>query len=258
MVKTKPSSVSKQGVSYLTASFNNSEVQKPNATARRSGAAMSSYFLEIAFESDSFFTARYGGSFTATQRIFDILNLVDGIYEAELGMDIIVTYGIARQNGGDPASYPLPLKDGTAYNGGLALLEAFRDEWNANFTSVRRDTAHLFTSRYRAEPGRGLAYVGVVCTTPSFSYGFTHTTEITSAITIEIDTVAHELGHNLGTDAGHNVDNTQEYCRNRNSTTGYQIPTPFFCQFNRSQIFAHIFSAPGHVQLDCLYAPPSF
>ncbi|MGB1076435.1 MAG: M12 family metallo-peptidase, partial [Flavobacteriales bacterium] len=127
---------------------------------------------------------------------------VDGIYRTELNdlVSMSATYVHVWET-------PEPWAS-TTNNAGSMLTE-FKDEWNndANLSLVNRDLVHLMTRRTNTGTG-GIAYVGVVCAFPTFSYGFSADMDGGSSYTAgtyawNLNVIAHELGHNLGSNHTH-------------------------------------------------------
>lgn len=107
--------------------------------------------IELATEADLEFVQTLGGAAQANSEILSILNMVEGTYNADLGLSIRVVFQHTWTTA-DPFA-------GTANN---VILNAFTNHWNTNYpnASVPRDAAHLFTAKAPAL-GRGLAWVGV-------------------------------------------------------------------------------------------------
>ena len=116
--------------------------------------------IEIATEADFQYVTATGGAAATNAEILSILNLVEGMYENEIGLTISVVYQHTWETQ-DP------------FNGASvsALLSSFQNHWNTNFpaTQYPRDTAHLWTAKPNAL-NQGYAYVGVICNTSS-AYG---------------------------------------------------------------------------------------
>ncbi|MDQ3321982.1 MAG: M12 family metallo-peptidase, partial [Acidobacteriota bacterium] len=129
--------------------------------ANGANSPTASRVVEIATEADFEFVTLLGGANRANREILDILNMVDGVYEAELGLKISVVY----QHAWSTADPFVPTTTNT-------LLVSFKDYWNANFPAAQipRDTAHLFSAKPTVA-GQGLSYMGVVCKNPAFAYG---------------------------------------------------------------------------------------
>lgn len=118
--------------------------------------------------------------------IMAILFAVDAIYQAELGVTINVTF----QNVWTTASDPYTQTDASALLGQLLTY------WNSNFASSQTyDVAHLFTGKNLDGSTAGVAYLGATCSI--FRYGLSQGFDSDG---IMIPLVAHEIGHNLGSD----------------------------------------------------------
>ncbi|HLM61653.1 MAG TPA: M12 family metallo-peptidase, partial [Pyrinomonadaceae bacterium] len=176
--------------------------------------------LELATEADFAFVTELGGAAQANNEILNILNLIEGNYETELGLTFDVVFQHAWTTA-DPFDAP------TA----SSFLNSFRNYWNANRpqSTVPRDAAHLFTSR-QIFNGRGLSYVGTICANPNSAYGFTGRLDVG---TIKYVLTAHEIGHNFN--ANH-VDAAQG-CDNTIMTSVVSNLTPVdFCEYSRAEI----------------------
>jgi hypothetical protein len=179
--------------------------------------------LELATEADLEYVSKFGGSPAgANNEIISILNMVEGTYNSELNLSISVVYQ-HTWSAADPF--------GAANMNGILI--AFQNHWNANFGNIGRDAAHLFTGK-TAAASQGLAYLGVICRAPTFSYGLSsHISWAPGKFLIP----AHELGHNLGAD---HVDAAQG-CANTLMNPGLTNLTPLsFCTFSRNAITAYV------------------
>jgi hypothetical protein len=119
--------------------------------------------------------------------IVDIVNIQ---YEAEVNIKHVITTIIVRTT---EASDPYTT------NNPFDLLTQFRNEWNTNLSSVRRDVAHLLTGRELEGSVIGVAWIFGVCNVAGdgerLSYGLS---QRFGAMGCQTDLVAHELGHNWG------------------------------------------------------------
>lgn len=144
--------------------------------------------IEIATDADYALVNQLGGVSEANNWILSVINIIEGIFKAELGLMFSVTHQNAWAVQ-DPY---------TPNNGGdlSPLLMSFQSYWNVNkpFASYPRDATHLFTGRWQ---GAGLAFVGAMCTMPSFAYGVS---AYCGSASIQALVTGHELGHNLGAD----------------------------------------------------------
>jgi hypothetical protein len=143
--------------------------------------------LELAADADFEFFSIHGSAAAAAAEIDAIVNMVDGIYELELGITIDLVHTHVWEAEPDPFGS----------TEAQALLNEFRGHWNANHGAIGRDTAHLFTGKNLDGGTIGLASLGTVCAL-SNAYGLSQ--DISSDVLMPL-VVAHEIGHNLG--AGH-------------------------------------------------------
>ena len=148
--------------------------------------------IEMATEADYEYVNSVGSAGVANTKILGILNMVEGVYQSELGLAISVVF---------QHSWSVP----DQFNGANsdALLRSFQAYWNANIpqSSIQRDAAHLFTAKPNVM-AQGLAYISVVCRSSSatdVAYG------LSGRVNVEWQweagnflVTAHEIGHNLG------------------------------------------------------------
>lgn len=153
------------------------------------GATTGLRILELAVDADpEYVEACRSRAISPVDEIESVLNVVDGIYQAELGIRLSLTYVHLWESEPDPY---------TSLDG-LTLLREMRDYWNANRQDVHRDMVHLFTGKDLDGSTVGMAYVSVAC---SLSYAYGLSQDLGNANTVLPILVAHEMGHNLG--AGH-------------------------------------------------------
>ncbi len=177
--------------------------------------------LEVATEADFQYVTAFGGSSTATNNdILATLNMVEGVYEQELGITLAVTFQHTWTTV-DP--YPNTNASG--------VLTGFQAHWNANYpvSSVPRDTAHIWTAKSNAS-AQGIAYFQAICRTPQDAYGLTGYLDL---VPTKFILTAHEIGHNLG--ANH-VEGNQG-CADTTMNAILSNITPFtFCNASRGEI----------------------
>ncbi len=194
--------------------------------------------LEIATEADAEYVSTLGSPALANSEILGILNVVEGLYTDQLVLDIRVVF---QHTWSTPDPY-------TGANP-EALVRSFQAYWNANYplTSVRRDTAHLFTGKAQAV-SQGWAFIGVVCQNPTFAYGLSGYVSWAPAKYL---VTAHEVGHNLG--ANH-VDAAQS-CANSLMNAQLTGSTPLsFCTYSQSEVSN--FTAANNECLNCCVRLP--
>ena len=211
--------------------------------------------VQLATDADSEYVATLGGTSQANAQIVNIMNMVDGIYQVEIG----VTFTIVFQN-----TWTDSATDPYTTTAASALLAEFRNHWNANFgQAVQRDLAHLWTGKDLDGGTIGIASLAVVCRTPTFAYGLSQIFPTTGAVDARtVVLTAHEMGHNFS--AAHTNQPTTEtppdftlVCDNSIMESGLGSSTGSnFCPFSRSQMVGHA-NAYGSC-LSSAGPPPSF
>jgi len=88
---------------------------------------------------------------------------------------------------------------------GSTMLSQFAIEWNTNQQSVPRAIAHLLSRRSNLDVA-GIAYLGVLCTQNGYGLSATLTGAAPNLpnYTYDVETTAHEIGHNFGSPHTHN------------------------------------------------------
>lgn len=178
---------------------------------------------EIATEADFQFVTELGGVAAANAEILDVLNVVEGVYQNELGITFSVTFQHAW-------SIPDPYPTGNTES----VLQSFRSYWNANFppSSYPRDAAHLFSSK-EAIKGMGRAFLGVICR-PDVAYGIHGRFPYGNG---RFSLFAHELGHNFN--AGHSDGSPS--CADTLMNAMLSTLTPLsFCPASRSEMSNYV------------------
>lgn len=189
---------------------------------------------EVACDADVEYFTRWGSVANVESRINSIFNSMNIQYERDVNITHVITTIIVRTVEPDPYS--------TTNSG--ALLDQFRNHWNANHGAIQRDVAHLFTGKNLNGSVIGIAYVGVICNTP-WAYGLVESLNNFACAT---DLSAHELGHNWNAD--HCVCETYTMhaglqCANRFHPT---FDIPVITQFRDSR---GCLSDPEPEDLDC-------
>ena len=115
--------------------------------------------IELATEADFEYVSSLGGPANAINEILSIMNQVEGVYETELGL----TFQVVFQNTWETAADPY-----TSTGDSIQIINEFINYWNANFTSVGRDVAHMWTGKNMGGVlGRGAQSVACQCSIPS-------------------------------------------------------------------------------------------
>jgi hypothetical protein len=157
--------------------------------------------LEFAADADYEFFLDMGGDLSdANAELAAAINVVNGIYGEQLGLEVVAT----AQNIFTDSSQPYTTNEATA------LLDLFASHRNTNPFGGEVDAANLFTGKSMFEPSVGqnivgIAYLsinedfsdpGVICRySNQYSYSIT---ERTSSNTTYLGVLAaHEVGHNL-------------------------------------------------------------
>src|SRR5207302_5120679 len=115
----------------------------------------------------------------------------------------------------------------------------------ANFASKPRDVAHLWTGRSLGGPA-GVAWEGVVCSSPSNAYGLS---DLETIAPFRVTIPAHEIGHNFNAshcDGQAGCDNTIMVA------TQTQANTSTFCPFSVNEITAYV-----NANSSCLSSAPA-
>jgi len=140
--------------------------------------------LRVAVVADSTFASYFAGSaLDVVGQIVARMNVVDGIYASQMGIDIEVPTITVLDPGSDPFT-------GTDAHQLLGELREFRHDSALQLAS---GVTHLMTGRIMQNEIVGIAYVGAVCrgdASVSLSQG---TRSVATAALI----AAHEIGHNF-------------------------------------------------------------
>ena len=162
-------------------------VVKGQNAARTSGTfTLACRILEVATDADYEYYKRNGASTNA--RILNDMNIIAGIFQSTFNVRVMVTYQHVFTTPDDPYTSTDPSK----------LLDEFTQYWNKNMTGVKRDVAHLFTSKVLDAFTLGIAHSGTIGKHPNMAYALTYCTSN------EYLTTAHEIGHNFN--ASHPTD----------------------------------------------------
>jgi hypothetical protein len=152
------------------------------ADAPESAAAGALQEIDLGTEADYLFVAQTGGVDAANAKIVSMINAVNGIYEADLGL----TNKIVVQRAWDGSDPYTSSDSGT-------LLTEFRASYSAG-VGTTYDDAQLFSGRDFESSVIGRAWLSSAC--GSYRYGVNQYYNQSESLTRLV--VAHEEGHNFG------------------------------------------------------------
>ncbi|MCK5944358.1 MAG: hypothetical protein KAI24_20390, partial [Planctomycetes bacterium] len=159
------------------------------AAVGTSGQPDAVFECELALEADhALYLANISSAVATQTEVLGIVNAVDVIYQSDLDVAFLVNQLIVDV-------LPDPYTTSVASQ----LLAQMRGYWNANYTTVARDVAHLFSGRsIGAQSGGtvGIAYPSSVCDLPN-AYGLSQT-RWSANYALRVGLTAHEFGHNFG------------------------------------------------------------
>jgi Metallo-peptidase family M12B Reprolysin-like len=144
--------------------------------------------------------------------IVTTMNRVDGVYETEVDIRMVLVSNETNIIYTDPATDPF-----TGNNNASTLINESESVIEANIGNAFFDIGHTFSTG-----GGGLAYLGVVCINGYKARGITGSPAPTGDA-YDIDYVAHEMGHEFG--GNHTFESKKSNCGggNRNSATAYEV-----------------------------------
>jgi Metallo-peptidase family M12/Domain of unknown function DUF11 len=142
--------------------------------------------LEMQALADAAFRAQYSSDQAALDAIMVRLNNVDGIFTAQMGLEVQATD--VRIYASDPGS----LSQSTDAN---TLLNSLGQLRNSNPVMGTYGVTHLFTGRDLDGETLGIAYIGNIC---GARYGVSLSESRNRGAWIDSLVTAHELGHQLG------------------------------------------------------------
>jgi hypothetical protein len=186
--------------------------------------------IGIALEADFEYFQLLNNEATTVAQIESIMSQVEGIYNAQIGLQFLILHTRVWNTNSDPYTLSAP----------SSLLNEFRSSYDASAPSqaAGRDIAHLFTGRDLDGSTIGIAFLpGLDCSSTEFGYGLSQNISGNRA-----GLTAHEIGHNLG--ASHVTSAQGSDCGNPGTgTTSIMNPsissTTDFCQFSRDEITGH-------------------
>ncbi len=193
------------------------DLQISKNTVLESGdvSAMADRLAQISTDADPQWYSTYGSS--SNSEIAATLDAIEVIYKRDFG----IQFDIVQQN---------VFQSSSPYTGtdSSSVLSQFRTYTNTNRHLGTADLYHLFTGRTFDSYVAGIAYVGVVCASPSYSYG----TSENLGRALNIVVAAHELGHNFG--AQH--DTGGGYIMSPSASSGLSQ----FSTQSKTQVAAHV------------------
>jgi Metallo-peptidase family M12 len=141
--------------------------------------------VQMACDADfEYFTAWGSDVDAVVARIELVTNVMNLQYEGDVGLTHQLTSVLVRTTPGAPYT-------SSAH---ATLLNQFRNEWNANQTSIVRDVAQLFTGKELIGVVVGVAFgFGEICDVPN-SYCLAQS-DFDGTLACSTDLSAHELGH---------------------------------------------------------------
>lgn len=192
------------------------------------------YRVRVAYDTTARFVDLFGTGQQAINYLGDLTNFISALYIAELNTEIVISSTTLRD-----ADQP--------WNLGEDLLPQFENYWNnpQNNVDQTRTLAHLVD----AGPSQGVAYVNALCGN-GFDYG------VSQGLGTEFDpndnpqewsftVVAHELGHNFGSDHTHCYEPVIDECHNGEAGFGCwagaeTLPGPLGQQSGTIMSYCHL------------------
>ncbi|CAF3692703.1 unnamed protein product [Rotaria sp. Silwood1] len=151
---------------------------------------------DIAIDVDFATYNTYGANLTnATAWAMAQMSAVSAVYVKEINCQLNISYLRVWTT-----------QDPYGSTSGNTMLNQFRTEWTNNQGGVPRVVAHLLSRRQNLDVA-GIAYLGVLCST-NLGYGLSATLTGSAPslpnYTYDVETTAHEIGHNFGSQHTHN------------------------------------------------------
>jgi hypothetical protein len=238
--------------------------------AKEVTAGLPLYTARVAIETDFEFYSLFNSTTGATNYIGNLLGYASIAYVNEINTSLLVSSVSLWTTSSDPW---------TQTSSSCGLYE-FGRYWNLNKTGVSRTIAHFLSGR---STGGGVAWLGVLCSGPSFGFsdtttcptlpadvtwfgGYGFTGSITGKFDInnptvmwDIMAVSHEIGHNFNSPHTHCYNgigdanpidqcNTGECSRGCNCT-GPTLPGPAGAHSGTIMSYCHLLGGYSNVAL---------
>lgn len=195
-----------------TESFDSKKKESAKVAAACVGDRLRTYRLAVACTGEYAQAATGSSSPTVSQvlsRVVTTVNRVNGVYESELSIRLVLISNNSTILFTDPATDPF-----NGNNSAGTLISESQTVIGGNIGSSNYDIGHTFSTG-----GGGLANLGCVCTTGK-ARGITGSPSPVGD-PYDIDYVAHEIGHQFG--GNHTFNATTGSCSgNRNSSTSME------------------------------------
>lgn len=197
------------GFNCLTPGGNAIEIPEGEGGVASTGEIRRTYRLACAATGE--YTAFHGGSQAAgLAAVVTAINRVTGVYETEVSVRLSL---VANNN---LIIYTNGATDPYTNNDGFAMLSQNQSNLNSVIGSANYDIGHVFSTG-----GGGVAGLGVVCVNTQKARGVTGLPSPTGD-GFYIDYVAHEMGHQFGSNHCFNGVNGSCSGGNRNAATAYE------------------------------------
>jgi cysteine-rich repeat protein len=161
---------------------------------------------EVAIDTDTEFLAKFATVDDAVDYLSDLAASVSAIYDADTNVRVKFSY-VRLWLGSDPWTAT------TTAN----MLDQLKGWWQANETGTPRDTTHFVSGKTVTG---GIAYIDTLCD-PDFGYGVSTvygSFDLMNPDDIwDVMVVAHELGHNFGSEHTHCYAPPLDHCYNGES-----------------------------------------